>query len=111
MHADLLTSVLIFFFKQKTAYEMVVGTVRVDGVVSVSSRSATGAPNCPICLAASTMIATPSGPDRVTQIRVGTVGWTQAADGSRVAAPVIDVGSMEAPAGHMMFHLLLTDGR
>src|SRR2546426_7788126 len=33
------------------AYEMVSGTVRVDGVVTVGSRSATGAPNCPICLA------------------------------------------------------------
>jgi len=93
------------------AYEMVDGTVRVDGVVSVTSRSATGAPNCPICLAASTMIATPSGPVRVTEVRVGTVVWTQAADGSRVAAPVVEVGSMEAPAGHMMVHLLLADRR
>src|SRR5262249_19349740 len=32
------------------AYEMVAGTIRVDGVVTVSSRSATRAPNCPICL-------------------------------------------------------------
>lgn len=93
------------------AYEMVAGTVRVDGVVSVTSRSATGAPNCPICLAASTMIETPHGSVRVTDVRVGTVVWTQAADGSRVAAPVVEVGSMEAPAGHMMVHLVLADGR
>ncbi len=93
------------------AYEMVAGTVRVDGVVSVTSRNATGAPNCPICLAASTMIATPSGPVRVTEVRVGMVVWTQAADGSRIAAPVVEVGSMEAPAGHMMVHLILADGR
>jgi hypothetical protein len=93
------------------AYEMVAGTVRVDGVVSVTSRSATGAPNCPICLAASTMITTPSGPVRVTDVRVGTVVWTQAADGSRIAAPVVEVGGMEAPAGHMMVHLVLADGR
>lgn len=93
------------------AYEMLAGTVRVDGVVSVTSRSATGAPNCPICLAASTMIATPHGAVRVTDVHVGTVVWTQAADGSRVAAPVVEVGSMEAPAGHMMVHLILADGR
>jgi len=93
------------------AYEMVSGTVRVDGVVSVTSRSATGAPNCPICLAASMMIATPGGPVRVTDVRVGTVVWTQAADGSRIAAPVVEVGSMEAPAGHMMVHLVLADER
>src|SRR5438876_2505417 len=35
------------------AYEMVAGTVRVDGVVKVSSRTPSGPPNCPSCLAAS----------------------------------------------------------
>lgn len=92
-------------------YQMVGGTVRVDGVVRVTSRTATGAPNCPICLAASTMIATPGGPVRVTDVDVGTVVWTQAADGSRVAARVVEVGSMHVPAGHLMVHLLLADGR
>jgi hypothetical protein len=93
------------------AYETVGGTVRVDGVVTVTSRTPTGAPMCPICLAASTLIATPGGPVRVTDIRVGTIVWTQAVDGSRVAAPVVEVGSMEAPAGHRMVHLVLSDGR
>jgi hypothetical protein len=93
------------------AYEMVGGTVRVDGVVSVSSRTAAGPPNCPICLGASTLIDTPRGPVRVTEVRVGTVVWTQAADGSRVAAPVIQVGSMIAPPVHEMVHLVLADGR
>jgi hypothetical protein len=92
-------------------YQMVGGTVRVDGVVNVTSRTATGAPNCPICLAASTMIATPNGAVLVTEVRVGTVVWTQAADGSRVAARVVEVGSMPVPAGHLMVHLLLADGR
>ena len=93
------------------AYEMVSGTVRVDGVVTVGSRTATGAPMCPICLAAATEIATPSGPIRVNEVRVGTIVWTQAADGSRFAAPVVEVGSMEAPSGHRMVHLVLADGR
>src|SRR3989442_7327327 len=93
------------------AYEMVSGTVRVDGVVTVGSRTPSGPPNCPICLAASTVITTPNGPVRVTEVRVGTIVWTQAADGSRVAAAVIEVGSMEAPAGHLVVHLVLADGR
>ena len=93
------------------AYEQVTGTVRVDGLVTVGSRTATGAPNCPICLAASTLIATPQGSLRVTDVRVGTIVWTQAVDGSRVAAPVVEVGSIEVPAGHMMVHLVLADGR
>jgi len=94
-----------------STYQMVAGTVRVDGVVTVSSRTTAGAPNCPICLAASTMIATPNGSARVTDVRVGQVVWTQTADGRRVAEPVIEVGSMPVPAGHLMVHLVLADGR
>jgi hypothetical protein len=93
------------------AYEMVAGTVRVDGVVTVSSRTPTGAPPCPICLAAWTLIATPAGPMRVTEVRVGTVVWTQDRDGARIAAAVVKVGSMAVPTGHLMVHLVLADGR
>ena len=93
------------------AYEVVAGTVRADGVVNVSSRVASGPPPCPICLAASALIATPAGAVRVTDVRVGTVVWTEAADGARVAAPVVEIGSMDAPAGHRMVHLVLADGR
>jgi hypothetical protein len=93
------------------SYLMVGGTVRVDGVVTVSSRTPTGAPPCPICLAATTLIATPQGDMRVTEIKPGTVVWTAAADGARVAALVLEVGSMEAPAGHRMVHVVLADGR
>lgn len=92
-------------------YQLVHGTVRVDGAVSVSTRSPSGAPNCPICLAASTLIATPHGPIRVTDVTVGTVVWTQASDGSRIAPPVVELGSMPVPPGHMMVHLRLADGR
>jgi len=83
----------------------------VDGVVTVSSRTTAGAPNCPICLAASTMIATPNGSARVTDVRVGQVVWTQTADGRRIAEPAIEVGSMPVPQEHLMVHLVLADGR
>jgi len=92
-------------------YDMVSGTARVDGVVTVTSRTASGPPVCPICLASSTLISTPSGPVRVTDVRVGLIVWTQAWDGSRVAAPVVEVGSVEAPPEHEMVHLVLADGR
>jgi hypothetical protein len=97
--------------KSQMAYGMVTGTVRVDGVVSVSSRVTTGAPNCPICLAAGTMIATPNGPVRVTDLRPGMLVWTASTNGARVAAPVLETGSVEVPAGHLMVHLVLADGR
>jgi hypothetical protein len=94
-----------------SGYEKVAGKVRVDGVVTIDSRTPTGHPACPICLAATTLIATPRGSILVTDVRVGTIVWTQAADGSRVAALVVAVGTMEAPAWHRMVHIVLADGR
>jgi len=47
----------------------------------------------------------------VTAIHVGTLVWTQGADGSRVAAPVIAVGSTPVPATHEVVRLALADGR
>ena len=93
------------------SYLMVTGAVRVDGLVTVSSRTPTGAPNCPICLAAGTLISTPHGAVRVTDINPGLLVWTALADGSRIAAPVLEVGSVAVPAGHLMVHVVLTDGR
>jgi hypothetical protein len=93
------------------SYLMVAGTVRVDGAVSVSSRTPTGAPPCPICLAAATLISTPTGVVRVTDLKPGTIVWTAGADGARIAEPVIEVGSIHVPAGHLMVHLALADGR
>jgi hypothetical protein len=93
------------------SYLMVNGTVRVDGTLTVSSRTPTFAPNCPICLAAATLISTPNGDVRVTDIVPGMVVWTATVGGARVAAHVLEVGSMEAPAGHHMVHVVLADGR
>ena len=93
------------------SYLLVTGTVRVDGAVTVSSRTPTGAPNCPICLAAATLISTPAGNVRVTDIKPGLLVWTAGADGARIAAPVLEVGSIQVPAGHMMVQLVLSDGR
>ena len=95
----------------QTSYERVSGTVAIDGTVSVRSRAPGQRPNCPICLAASTMIATPGGAVRVTELRVGAIVWSQDAAGRRVAEPVLEVGSMEAPDGHRMVHLALADSR
>jgi len=95
----------------QTSYERVSGTVGIDGNVTVRSRAPGQRPNCPICLAASTMIATPDGAVRVTDLRAGAVVWSQDAAGRRVAEPVMEVGSMEAPEGHRMVHLALADGR
>jgi hypothetical protein len=93
------------------AYVQVAGTIRVDGTITVSSQTPTGPPMCPICLAAQTLIATPDGQVAVTEVRPGMLVWTAGLDGTRVAAPVLDTGSMTVPAGHLMVHILLADGR
>jgi hypothetical protein len=93
------------------SYVMVTGTVRTDGVVSVSSTTPTGAPNCPICLAAATLISTPNGEVRVTEVKVGMSVWTAGANGARIAEPVLEIGSIQVPSGHLMVHLVLADGR
>jgi hypothetical protein len=94
-----------------SSIELVKGTVRVDGLVTVNSRSPSGRPPCPICLAADTMIAAPAGAVRVIDVRPGMLVWTESADGKRVAAPVLEVGSTPVPPGHLMVRLKLADGR
>ena len=93
------------------SYLMVTGTVRVDGVVTVISRTPTTAPNCPICLAAATLISTPNGDVRVTDVEPGMLVWTAGVDGTKIAAPVLEVGSVQVSATHRMVHLALADGR
>ena len=68
-------------------------------------------PNLPICLAHDAMIETPTGPVRVTELRVGTMVWTQDLDGRRVAAPVLRLGSVNAPVDHKMVRVIMHDGR
>jgi hypothetical protein len=91
--------------------ELIDGSVRVDGVVTVTSRTPSGMPPCPICLAAATLIATPDGDVAVTNVRPGMLVWTADSEGRRVAARVAEIGSMEVPPGHLMVHLRLADGR
>src|SRR5687768_5077035 len=66
---------------------------------------------CPICLASDTMIDAPEGPVNVKDVRTGTIVWTLDADGEKVAGTVLKVSRMEAPAGHRVVRLTLSDGR
>jgi hypothetical protein len=87
--------------------------LRIDdrGQLSVLARQQAGPPNCPICLADTTLIDTPSGPARVTDLRAGDVIWTMDPRGERVAVPLVELGSVEAPAGHEVLRVALADGR
>ncbi|MGH2386540.1 MAG: hypothetical protein ACRDGB_16040, partial [Candidatus Limnocylindria bacterium] len=91
--------------------EIVSGTIDVHGVLRVTKRSAADPPMCPICLAEASLIDTPAGPIRVSELRVGMAVWTQSADGARVAAPILAVAKVEAPVGHEVLRITLADGR
>lgn len=91
--------------------EQVDGRIHVSGSITIVHREQAPAPNCPICLASSTRVDTPSGPVLVTDLRIGDLVWTLDARGERVAAPILETGSIEAPAGHEVIRLALADGR
>lgn len=95
----------------KQGGKQVEGSVTARGQVDVTKRTDAGPLNCPICLAVGTRIATPAGDVAVEVLRVGDIVWTAAADGTRVAAPLVAIGSTPVPATHEVVRLALADGR
>jgi hypothetical protein len=91
--------------------ERVEGRVLADGSVSVLTRQQSGPPQCPICLALGTRIATPTGEFAVQDLRVGDIVWTLDTTGARVSAPLIAVGNTPVPATHIVVRVALDDGR
>jgi hypothetical protein len=91
--------------------ERVEGRVAADGRITVTTRQQAGPPQCPICLAVGTRIATPGGDVAVQDLRIGDVVWTVDANGARVSAPLIAVGSTPVPATHIVVRVALDDGR
>jgi hypothetical protein len=87
------------------------GTIDQRGNVTVASRTPSGQPPCPICLARGTRIATPSGDIAVEDLKVGDIVWTHDAAGARVALPLVEIGSTPVPATHRVVQLRLSDGR
>ena len=87
------------------------GTIDQRGIVAVASRTPSGQPPCPICLARGTRIATPSGDIAVEDLRLGDVVWTLDAAGARIAAPLLETGSTPVPTTHRVVKLRLSDGR
>jgi hypothetical protein len=89
----------------------VTGTIGAGGTLTVASRDPSGPPQCPICLARGTRIATPEGERPVEALRPGMTVWTLDAAGRRVIGQVAAVGSTPVPATHQVVHLVLSDGR
>jgi hypothetical protein len=92
-------------------YLRVTGTVGPDGTATIQDQTDAQRPNCPICLAEDTLIATPLGQVPVQDVRVGMLVWTTDRRGQRIIGVVEATGSMEAPLGHEVVRLRLADGR
>jgi hypothetical protein len=90
--------------------EVVTGTIDGRGSIEVSQREP-GFPNCPICLAAGTLIDTPRGAVRVEELKVGDPVWTEDEAGRRVIGSIVRIGHVSVPASHQMVHVTLSDGR
>ncbi|HEX9695147.1 MAG TPA: Hint domain-containing protein [Actinomycetota bacterium] len=86
------------------------GTIARNGSIHVATQRPVDA-FCPICLAAGTLIATPSGDRDVTTLRSGDLVWTMDARGRRVAAPVLRTVRRPVGSPHPMLRLTLSDGR
>lgn len=90
--------------------EIITGSIDGQGRITIQQRTPSFA-TCPICLAAGTLIDTPTGPIPVQNLRVGTIVWTMNSAGARVAQPVLQVGKTVVPPAHLVVHLVLDDGR
>ncbi len=96
--------------KTKGSGQLVTGTIDAQGKITVQ-KTVPSIATCPICLAAGTLIDTPTGPVAVQDLRPGLIVWTMDLNGSRVAAPVTQVGKTVVPLSHQVVHLVLEDGR
>ncbi len=96
--------------KEGTQATSVQGVIDGAGNITVQQQTPTFA-TCPICLAAHTLIDTPRGQVMVEDIRVGDMVWTLSGAGQRTAAPVLKTARVPVSAGHILIHLVLSDGR
>ncbi len=87
------------------------GTIDAEGAITVEQQAPAGQPNCPICLARGTRIATPDGQVAIEDVRVGTHVWSIDGSGRRFVATVLLVGRTRVPATHEVVRLVLDDGR
>jgi hypothetical protein len=96
--------------KEKTGDVSIEGLINRNGAIDILKRES-AVLTCPLCLAGSTQIETPTGPVHISDLRKGMLIWTADAAGNKIAAPILAVSAVIAPPAHRMVHLTLKDGR
>lgn len=87
------------------------GTIEDHGAVTIDQQVPATQPNCPICLARGTRIATLGGEVAIEDVRVGMHVWSIDAAGRRFVATVTRIGQTPVPPTHEVVRLVLDDGR
>jgi len=70
-----------------------------------------GLGGCPICLAADSVISTPTGPVFASEIAIGMQVWSASPDRRPIVAVVLKMTSRLDAPGSEMIHIVLADGR
>jgi hypothetical protein len=91
------------------AIRVVSGVVGPTGDVTIQSSERGARPMCPICLARSVTIATPSGAVPVQDVRVGMSVWSADRSGRRIRGIVLR--TRRVPADGELLRITLADGR
>jgi hypothetical protein len=102
------------FLAARPAPRHVAGTIDQVGTIALERDDGARFPppgGCPVCLAAADRVATVAGLLHAGALRPGVLVWTRDASGRRLAAPVVRVGHVPAPPGHLVVRLRLADGR
>jgi Hint domain-containing protein len=102
------------YVASRSTPEHVSGTIDSGGAISLTRHDRVAFPGpggCPICLAATTRIATPDGPLPITALAAGMRVWTLDSGGRRIAVPILRIGHTRAPVGHRVVLIRLLDGR
>ncbi len=89
---------------------LIAGVIDSAGSIEIQKQEA-GFPNCPICLAAGTLIDTPRGAVPVERLQIGDPVWTVNAAGERVPGVIMRLGNVKVPASHRVIRIILSDGR
>jgi len=86
----------------------VISVMMLNQKLNLSSANAQSNDNC---LSYDTLISTPEGNVRVTDLRPGMSIYTLDMDGNKTIMPIELVSKVSVPASHVVCHLTLSDGR